>query len=67
MLRVFIAHLALLVGFNYAHYSLTGQGYSQANEPCFNFLHCPLSVGKCGAIDIQRQIWQYKVKHDRQS
>ena len=53
------------VGFNHTPYPLTWCGYSRANEPCFNFLHCPLSVGKCGAIDIQRQIWQYKVKHDR--
>ena len=25
----------------------------------------PLVQEKCEAFDIQRQIWQYKVKHDR--
>ena len=53
------------VGFNHKHNPLTWRGYSLANVPCINFLHCPLSAWKCAAFDIQRQIWQYKVKHDR--
>ena len=55
------------VGYYHASNPLTWQGYSRANVPYFIFLHCPLSAGKmkCVAFDIQRQIWQYKVKHDR--
>ena len=35
--------------FNHAQNPLTWLGLSPANVPCFNFLHCPLSVMKmCG-------------------
>ena len=33
-------------GFNHAPNPLTWRGYSRANVPCFNFLHCPLSARK---------------------
>ena len=53
------------VGFNHAPNPLTWRGLSLATVPCFNIYIGPLVLGKCAAFDIHRQIWQYKVKHDR--
>ena len=42
-----------------------GGGISGQMYHVLIFCIVPLVQGKCAAFDIQRQIWQYKVKHDR--
>ena len=42
-----------------------GGGIAEQMYHVLTFCIVPLVRGKCAALDIQRQIWQYKVKHDR--
>ena len=53
------------VGFNHAPNPLTWRGIARLMYHVLTFCIVPLVRGKCVALDIQRQIWQYKVKHDK--